>query len=110
MSWQRVCDFSEIRENEARLFVCLGRQIAVARCGEEVFAVDNTCTHEAWSLCDGYVEGAEIVCGLHQARFCLRTGKVLMAPATDALAVYPVRVADDAVWIDPDAGTAGDED
>ena len=109
MVWQRVCKVTEILDDQAQLFASGGRQIAVARAGTEVFAVDDTCTHEDWSLCEGYVDGDEIICSLHQARFCLRTGRVLMAPATEPLKVYPVRVTDGDVWVDPDGGLLRDE-
>jgi nitrite reductase/ring-hydroxylating ferredoxin subunit len=103
VAWQRVCKLVEIAADQPHLFEAGAQKIAVARVGDEVFAVDDRCTHEEWSLCEGYVEGTEIVCGLHQARFDLRTGAVTMAPATEPLGVFPARVDRDEVWIDPDA-------
>jgi nitrite reductase/ring-hydroxylating ferredoxin subunit len=108
MAWQRVCKLVEIATDQAHLFETNGRRIAVARVEDDVFAVDDRCTHEDWSLCDGYVEGGEIVCGLHQARFDLRTGEVTMAPATEPLVTYPARVTDGEVWVDPDTHAVAD--
>jgi nitrite reductase/ring-hydroxylating ferredoxin subunit len=42
------------------------------------------------------------VCALHEARFCLRTGKVLSPPATVPLRTYPVRVEDGEVFVNVD--------
>lgn len=64
------------------------------------FAVDDTCTHGQASLAEGYVEGAEVECPLHMARFCLRTGKALCAPATSHLARHEVRVEDGVVFVE----------
>ena len=50
--------------------------IAIFHVGAEFFATDDTCTHAKFSLAEGYIEGNEIVCALHEARFCLRTGRV----------------------------------
>lgn len=61
----------------------------------EFFATQDSCTHEQWSLGDeGEIEGNEVVCPLHMARFDLRTGKALCFPATVGLVSYPVHVDD----------------
>lgn len=59
-------------------------------------ATADTCTHEEWSLgSDSDLEGTEVVCPLHMARFDVCTGAALCFPATVALATYPVEVDDD---------------
>jgi nitrite reductase/ring-hydroxylating ferredoxin subunit len=50
--------------------------------GDEVFALDATCTHAGGPLDEGTVEGDVIVCPWHGSRFCLRSGAVLSGPAT----------------------------
>jgi naphthalene 1,2-dioxygenase system ferredoxin subunit len=72
--------------------VVAGRDIALFRVGDAVFATDNLCTHGHARLCEGYVEGHEIECPLHQGRFDLRTGLATCAPATASLKTYPVRI------------------
>jgi nitrite reductase/ring-hydroxylating ferredoxin subunit len=71
--------------------------IALFRTEEgEFFATADSCTHEEWSLGqDSDLEGNEIVCPLHQARFDLRTGAALCFPATLALMTYSVEVDED---------------
>ena len=59
----------------------------------EYFATSDSCTHEQWSLGeDSDLEGSEVLCPLHMARFDLRTGKPLCFPATVALQTYTVEV------------------
>ncbi len=42
----------------------------------ELFAIDDTCTHQTPSLADGWLEGCEVECPLHASKFDLRTGAV----------------------------------
>lgn len=75
--------------------------VAVYRNDEgEYFATADTCTHEDWSLGeDSDLEGNEIVCPLHLARFDIRTGEALCFPATVALATFEVVVDDGEVYV-----------
>lgn len=64
------------------------------------FASDDSCTHEQFSLgSESDLEDDEVVCPLHMARFDLKTGKALCFPATIALRMHQVVLADDAVYV-----------
>ena len=66
----------------------------------EFFATADTCTHEEWSLgSDSDLDGNEVLCPLHMARFDIRTGKPLCFPATVALKTFGVEIEDDKVYI-----------
>lgn len=69
-----------------------GVAVCVARIGDEVFAVEDTCTHSEASLSEGEITGTKIECWLHGAEFDLRTGKALTPPATAALKTFKVEV------------------
>ena len=58
-----------------------GREIALYSVDGDVFATDNVCTHGHARLCEGFLEGHEIECPLHQGRFDVRTGQPTCAPA-----------------------------
>jgi naphthalene 1,2-dioxygenase system ferredoxin subunit len=64
-----------------------------------VFATDNLCTHGAARMSDGFLEGREIECPLHQGRFDVCTGKAMCAPLTQDLRVYAVRIENKRVLI-----------
>ena len=100
MTLRAVCPLAALQPNEPTLFEADGQRIAVVRVGEEVFAVSEQCTHEDWSLCEGYVDGHVIICPLHGARFSLRTGELLLAPGDGPLDCYPVQITSDLVWVD----------
>jgi 3-phenylpropionate/trans-cinnamate dioxygenase ferredoxin subunit len=74
--------------------------IAVFNVEGELLAVGDTCTHEDASLSEGWREGTVIECPYHMARFCLRTGRPLCLPATEALPTYGVVVIDGVVWVE----------
>lgn len=69
-----------------------GKEIAVYDVEGEVFATDNLCTHGATRMSDGFLEGREIECPLHQGRFDVCTGKAMCAPLTDDIRTYPVKI------------------
>jgi nitrite reductase/ring-hydroxylating ferredoxin subunit len=75
--------------------------IAVYRNAEgEFFATADTCTHEQWSLgTDSDLDGNEVTCPLHMARFDITSGKALCFPATVDLKTYEVVVEDGVVYV-----------
>ena len=77
-----------------------GKSICVARVGDEVFAVDDTCSHSDASLSEGDVTDFKIECWLHGAEFDLRTGEALTPPAVAPLKTYSVSVDGDSVTVD----------
>lgn len=76
-----------------------GRDIAVYTAGDEVYATDNICTHGQARLCDGFLDGHEIECPLHQGKFDVRNGKPTCEPATVALCSYPVKIERQRVYL-----------
>ena len=76
-----------------------GRDVAVYVVGDEVYATDNICTHGHARLCDGFLEGHEIECPLHQGRFDVRDGTPLCEPVTEPLRSYPVKVEGGRVFL-----------
>ncbi len=83
--------------------VAVGRRmVAVVRSGEEYFAIEDLCTHDGAELSGGEIEGAEIVCPRHGARFCLRTGQALTPPAYEPVRVFAVKVDGGHLWVRAD--------
>ncbi|MBP2703047.1 bifunctional 3-phenylpropionate/cinnamic acid dioxygenase ferredoxin subunit [Microbispora sp. RL4-1S] len=67
----------------------------------ELYAVDDTCTHQDASLADGWLEGCEVECPLHASRFDLRTGQVDAPPAKLPVRTHGVVVEDGMVHVVP---------
>ncbi|MFM8447652.1 MAG: non-heme iron oxygenase ferredoxin subunit [Candidatus Nanopelagicaceae bacterium] len=69
-----------------------GKDICVARVGNEVFAIEDNCSHQDAALSEGEQNGYKIECWLHSAEFDLRTGDALTPPASQPVKTYPVLV------------------
>lgn len=67
--------------------------------GDEVFAVDDVCSHSDASLSEGEVTDFKIECWLHGAEFDLRTGEALTLPATQPIETYPVTIDGNSVTV-----------
>jgi 3-phenylpropionate/trans-cinnamate dioxygenase ferredoxin subunit len=92
MTFQRACALEELRDGEALGVIVDDQELAIARDGDEVFAVEDICSHAAVALSEGDVEGCTVECWLHGSRFDLRTGKPTGLPATEPVSTFPVEV------------------
>lgn len=77
----KVASANEIAPGQARLINIKGEEIALFNIEGVFFAVQNACTHEEGLLVEGDIEGHEVTCPWHGARFDVRTGEVLCPPA-----------------------------
>jgi len=78
------------------------RMIAVARSGGAYFAIEDVCTHDGAQLTGGTIEGLEIICPRHGARFCLKTGEALTPPAYEPVRVYETKIEGGHLWVRAD--------
>jgi 3-phenylpropionate/trans-cinnamate dioxygenase ferredoxin subunit len=91
--------FSELIDGKATKIEVNGKAVCVARLGDEVLAVSDTCTHSDASLSEGDISNGRIECWLHGAEFDLRTGAAMTPPATEALELFQVTRNGDEVII-----------
>ncbi len=73
--------------------------IAIARTEGQFFAIEDICTHDGAELAGGEIEGTEIICPRHGARFCLRTGQALTPPAYEPVRVFETKIEADRLWV-----------
>jgi naphthalene 1,2-dioxygenase system ferredoxin subunit len=97
--WIDATAMDEVPQDDVIGIIVAGRDIAMYNAGGEIFATDNICTHGHARLCEGFLEGHEIECPLHQGKFDVRTGQPTCAPATEAIRSYPVRIEGGRVWL-----------
>jgi 3-phenylpropionate/trans-cinnamate dioxygenase ferredoxin subunit len=100
MSWVRVAQAAEVAPGTAVVVETGGRRIALCNTGDGVYAIDDVCTHDGGPLDQGHLEGKEIECPRHGARFDVTTGKVLCLPAVRPLKTYLARNTDGAIEIE----------
>jgi 3-phenylpropionate/trans-cinnamate dioxygenase ferredoxin component len=100
MGFERVCTTAEIAADQAFAATVDGMDVAVARDGEEIFAVQDLCSHARVALSEGEVADCTIECWLHGSTFDLRTGKPTVLPASEPIATFAVQVRGDEVFVD----------
>ena len=100
-----ICPLAALPRGEARR-VDADPPIAVFHTDDgEVFAIDDTCTHQDASLADGWLEGCEVECPLHASKFDLRTGAVDSPPAKLPVRTHEVVVEDGVIHVRLSAAT-----
>ena len=97
--WIDATDEADVLEDDVIGRAVSGRDIAFYKVDGQIFATDNVCTHGHARLCDGFLEGYEIECPLHQGKFDVRDGQPTCAPVTEALKRYPVRIEGGRVFL-----------
>ena len=86
---------NDVPEGEIRGFEADGHPVAVANVGGTPRAFRNECTHQHCTLDDGELDDGIVICACHGSAFDLETGAVENPPATEPIAVYPVRAEGD---------------
>lgn len=99
-NWIDAAPLEAVPEDDVVGIVVAGREIALYRAEGAVFATDNICTHGHARLSDGFLEGREIECPLHQGKFDICSGRALCAPLTEDIRIYPVKVEKERVLLD----------
>ena len=100
--WVFVARADELAPGQWRVVDVDGTQIVVFNVDGEHHAIEDVCTHDGGQLTGGHVEGDVIVCPRHGARFCIRTGEALSAPAYEPTATFPVRVENGEIQVRDD--------
>jgi len=97
--WVDVARVKDFPPGSVRALEVEGTPVAVFNVAGRYYAIEDVCTHEEETLSAGEVEGEEIVCPRHGARFSLVTGAALSPPAYEAVATFAVRVEDGVVKV-----------
>ena len=98
-NWHLVAAKADVAAEEP-IRVQVGEEdIAIYNLDGDFYATSNICTHAYASMVDGFQEGDEIECPLHEGRFSIKTGEALCAPVTDALKVFEVKVEGDDILV-----------
>lgn len=94
MSRHKVGHLNDFAPNAAHPVIVDGEDVVIIRDGEQVYAIEDRCSHAEVALSDGDVNGCEIECYLHGATFDVRTGDATGLPATAPVRTFPVTIED----------------
>lgn len=97
---QYICMVSDVKEAEMRRFDVGSKGIIIARVKNQFYAFAEMCTHEDVSLYNGALKQYCVECPLHSSLFDIRTGLVILDPASEAIQTYKLNIEDDKLYIE----------
>jgi len=98
--WLKVAELDAVPEGGVVQVRVGAEAVALYNLDGKVYATSDICTHAYACLSDGYIDGENIECPLHQGLFHIPTGKAVAAPASEDLKTYPVKLDGGAVYIE----------
>lgn len=100
--WVDVCGQNALADGENVVVEVDGTDVAVFRIDGCYYAIEDVCTHDGAEIASGKLEGDQIICPRHGARFCVKTGAVLSPPAYEDIHAFPVRIEGERVQVRDD--------
>ena len=100
MTWYKAATTDEIPEGGYIEIDVADEEILLFKIDNEFYALKNQCTHQEAPLAGGEIEDGEIVCPLHGARFCIKTGAVTTPPAYEDVETYATKIENNNVFIE----------
>ncbi|MCL4798141.1 MAG: non-heme iron oxygenase ferredoxin subunit [Burkholderiales bacterium] len=98
-TWHPAGSLAELTEDQPLTASVAGKEIGVYKVAGAYYALEDVCPHAHALLSQGFVEGDEIECPLHGAKFHIPTGRCTKEPGGRDLRSYPVRVEGDTVLV-----------
>ena len=96
----KLCEASDVALNAIKVFEYGSRRFLVSNIDGVFYAMDDRCTHDDGPLGQGeLLEGGEVECPRHGARFDLKSGKALCLPAVGAVCTYSVDIRDGSLYV-----------
>lgn len=96
--WIDVSLIDELLPGDARVVETDAASIAVINLDGELYAIDNICSHDDFPMLscglpmNQLLDGEQVICPRHGARFDIKTGAALTPPACEPVSCYPVRI------------------
>lgn len=98
-NWIDVIAEPDLAEGEHVVIDVDGYEVAVFKVNDQLFAIEDVCSHDGTEIASGEIEGDEIICPRHGARFCLRTGQAKCGPAYEAINTFALQVVDGRIQV-----------
>ncbi|MDI6644194.1 MAG: Rieske (2Fe-2S) protein [Methanobacteriaceae archaeon] len=116
MNFAEIATVDDLENGEMKMFNIQGKEILLARAGNEYFATDNKCPHMGGDLSHGVLEGVVVTCPMHHSQFDLSNGEVIrwtdfsgiksslskIFKSPRSLNTYPVKVEGDRIMVSLD--------
>lgn len=99
--FEKVATADEIPPGGRKSIVVDDLPVLLLRVDNDYYAIEDVCTHDGQALTDGPLQGKEITCPRHGARFDITTGQPLCMPATEPVETFDVEIRDGDVFVKP---------
>ena len=96
----RVASVTDIPPGAKKIVEVDGIEVVVINMDGQFYAVEDVCTHDGGPLGEGKLDGCELICPRHGARFDVRTGAATRMPAIEPVPTYEVCVKDGDVLVE----------
>lgn len=100
LQWHPVASVSAVTEETPISVEINGNPVGIFRVDNQYYAIEDVCPHAFALLSEGFVEGCQVECPLHEAIFDLTTGKCLGGPSDRDVATYPVKVEGEQILVE----------
>jgi 3-phenylpropionate/trans-cinnamate dioxygenase ferredoxin subunit len=97
--WIDAVDENALANGENIVVDVDGTDVAIFKIDGKFYAIEDVCTHDGAEIASGRLEGDEIICPRHGARFCVKTGEVKSPPAYENIDCFPVRIENGKVQV-----------
>jgi 3-phenylpropionate/trans-cinnamate dioxygenase ferredoxin subunit len=95
----KVANRDELPPGGRKVVEIDGRPIGLFRIGGDFYAIDDVCTHDGGPLVEGELDGCEIECPRHGARFDVKTGRALSMPAIEPVTAHAIELREDGIYV-----------
>lgn len=93
--FEKIAEVSEIKPGEIKSFPVGIEMVAVCNVDGKFYAFKDECSHQAYPLSDGVLEGKVVTCAYHAAEFNVESGEALCLPAVEGVETYEIKVEGD---------------
>ncbi len=97
--FHKMTKTGEVSPGEVKQYQVDGRPVALCNVDGDLYALEDICTHAFAHLSEGGLEGGQIKCPLHGAKFDVKTGEAKSLPAVKAVPTHEVKVEDGQVYV-----------
>lgn len=97
-NWVKIIELSELKNKQSVAMSLSGVTLLLVYANDNIYCVENRCSHEDFPLSDGVIEDGTIECPEHGSKFDLQTGQPSCFPATSPIATYRVKIENGFVY------------
>ena len=97
--WMKVADLDDCAPGDLFEAEARGERIVLANVDGDLYALQNRCSHQDLPLSDGELEGEQLECLYHGAKFDVCTGRATALPAIKPVETYAVEVRGGEIYV-----------